>query len=586
MIRDQMNKSKLICLFAILMLVTIVETSSHLAFAATEKVTITQGSGANQSCVATANCFDSNNIQITVGDTVTWTNQDSVIHTVTSGSPSDTQTGTIFDSSVMTPDSTFSFTFNNIGTYNYFDMGYPWMTGKVIVVPSTTNADITVSTDKSSYNYGDTIVISGYVSPVIPNQMITYQLQLPTGDKSATSQVNPNADGSYTISASFANPNLSSGVYAVIVTYGGIQNQATFSYVGSQAQAPAIPSTTYIPSTTTPSIQYNIPYWVKNDAKWWGEGQISDAEFVKAIQYLVDSSILTPNQSMSEINQIQDQNQAIRQAASQTTNQINQLQQENNNLQTENENLKLQMQQYGNYVKSQLQQLNNTLMPQLQLLAAEASKPYTIISNDTVNWYFSDSQGNRYHWTYPMSGYDAIVTLNNIFPTIPTYNLQLPNGAIVTTYNYTEVAKILSEKREFNNVVDQIYDNAGSDEQFIYEVSYIVSEMTTYNKDITNHNLWPPEVLTRGEGDCKDKAILIADLLRSSSHTSNWKIDLVILDSDNPTNPQKVNHMIVYVDTGQQKYYVESTATPDINALNVWAGIAIYGWNIPYGNAQ
>ncbi len=38
--------------------------------------------------------------------------------------------------------------------------------------------------------------------------------------------------------------------------------------------------------------QPNIPSWIKNTAKWWGEGQISDDEFIKAIQYLIDQKIL------------------------------------------------------------------------------------------------------------------------------------------------------------------------------------------------------------------------------------------------------------------------------------------------------
>jgi phospholipase C len=35
-----------------------------------------------------------------------------------------------------------------------------------------------------------------------------------------------------------------------------------------------------------------IPYWIKNIAKWWGEGQISEDEFVNALQYLIDKGIL------------------------------------------------------------------------------------------------------------------------------------------------------------------------------------------------------------------------------------------------------------------------------------------------------
>ena len=38
--------------------------------------------------------------------------------------------------------------------------------------------------------------------------------------------------------------------------------------------------------------QVSIPKWVKNTALWWGQGQISDADFVKAIQWLVDNGMI------------------------------------------------------------------------------------------------------------------------------------------------------------------------------------------------------------------------------------------------------------------------------------------------------
>jgi len=35
-----------------------------------------------------------------------------------------------------------------------------------------------------------------------------------------------------------------------------------------------------------------IPQWVKSNAGWWADGQISDQEFVKGIQYLISSGII------------------------------------------------------------------------------------------------------------------------------------------------------------------------------------------------------------------------------------------------------------------------------------------------------
>lgn len=331
-----------------------------------------------------------------------------------------------------------------------------------------------------------------------------------------------------------------------------------------------------LPYSTVSAQVNNIPQWIKNNAVWWGNSQISDSEFIKGMQYLVDNNILRIS-DQDEINKLKSENQNL-QTQLKTENQ------KYNEASHTSQNLQSQLQQAQDRISvlqdNNLQQTLSNVKETLQKIQ-ESSKPSTVISSGTVNWYFSDSMGNRYHWTLPIATYDAYVKYNTI-ENVPTYNLQLPNGQTVSTYDYSKLAKYLSERKEWSGVVDSLYDNAGSDDQFIYEVWHLVAEMTTYNKDITNNNLWPTEVFTRGEGDCKDKSILIADLLRSSSHTRNWDIKLEIMDMDNPNNPQTVNHMIVLVNTGQSNYAIEATATPDNNGLNVWAGKQIFGWSVPF----
>jgi len=75
-----------------------------------------------------------------VGDTVTWTNKDTIMHTVTSGTgPSDTTKGKDFDSgysgptALTTTGKTFSHKFTTAGTFPYFCQLHPTMVGKVIV---------------------------------------------------------------------------------------------------------------------------------------------------------------------------------------------------------------------------------------------------------------------------------------------------------------------------------------------------------------------------------------------------------------------------------------------------------------------
>ena len=77
--------------------------------------------------------FDPQEITVKTGTTVSWTNSDSASHTVTSGEPSDTTPGTLFDSGLIKPGKTFQHTFDKAGEVEYFCSVHPWMTGKVTV---------------------------------------------------------------------------------------------------------------------------------------------------------------------------------------------------------------------------------------------------------------------------------------------------------------------------------------------------------------------------------------------------------------------------------------------------------------------
>src|SRR5215208_1974590 len=107
--------------------------------------TATGASGANTgtsvsiasgSSSLTDTAYQPNPIQVSVGNTVTWTNNDSQPHTVTSGSNG--QPDNKFNSSpnfspLLNPVQTFSFTFTQAGDYPYFCMLHPNMVGTVSV---------------------------------------------------------------------------------------------------------------------------------------------------------------------------------------------------------------------------------------------------------------------------------------------------------------------------------------------------------------------------------------------------------------------------------------------------------------------
>jgi plastocyanin len=95
------------------------------------EVNIPEGSGV-PGCEEKKECFIPFEVSIAVGGEVIWNNGDTAAHTVTSGNPSDGPDG-VFDSSLFMAGKTFSHTFDEAGTYEYFCMVHPWMTGTIQV---------------------------------------------------------------------------------------------------------------------------------------------------------------------------------------------------------------------------------------------------------------------------------------------------------------------------------------------------------------------------------------------------------------------------------------------------------------------
>ncbi len=65
-------------------------------------------------------------LTVKAGTSVTWINKDDVPHTVVS-------TSRKFASRVLDTDERFSFTFKDLGTYEYYCSVHPHMTGKIVV---------------------------------------------------------------------------------------------------------------------------------------------------------------------------------------------------------------------------------------------------------------------------------------------------------------------------------------------------------------------------------------------------------------------------------------------------------------------
>ncbi len=78
---------------------------------------------------AGSNSFSPNPVEVKVGETVTWINDDSGRHTVTSKDG-------VFESELMGKGQSFSYTFDKAGEYPYFCSPHPGMVGTVVVTES------------------------------------------------------------------------------------------------------------------------------------------------------------------------------------------------------------------------------------------------------------------------------------------------------------------------------------------------------------------------------------------------------------------------------------------------------------------
>ena len=69
-------------------------------------------------------------LTVKAGTTVTWRNEDDIPHTVASSVR-------VFKSTALDTDDSFSFTFTEPGSYDYFCSMHPHMRGKIVVEPGT-----------------------------------------------------------------------------------------------------------------------------------------------------------------------------------------------------------------------------------------------------------------------------------------------------------------------------------------------------------------------------------------------------------------------------------------------------------------
>lgn len=82
-----------------------------------------------------------------------------------------------------------------------------------------------------------------------------------------------------------------------------------------------------------------IPSWVKNNAIWWGEGQISDSEFLSALQFLINNGHLKIADSSEDVTELEKELESSKNLKNKYQQGLVELKSENNKLKAENTRL-------------------------------------------------------------------------------------------------------------------------------------------------------------------------------------------------------------------------------------------------------
>ncbi len=136
---DLLKQITTIVVIAVIILVTIALAFSNYSFEENVEETDLTIKGdvimptkvSRPGCEENDRCYIPSLIVIEKGKQVTWVNEDSAFHSITSGyygAPTD-----LFDSGHLDPFESYTLTFDETGTYDYFCTLHPWMKGQVIV---------------------------------------------------------------------------------------------------------------------------------------------------------------------------------------------------------------------------------------------------------------------------------------------------------------------------------------------------------------------------------------------------------------------------------------------------------------------
>ncbi len=218
---------------------------------------------------------------ILVGDRIIWENNDIVSHSITSGLPKHPEfSGEFFNPGLVNPGESVSHVLLNsdFNAFYYFCEFHPWLAGNFFIGDSSIaqpEVNDPIIIEKESYSLGDAITFSGKVHPDFKNTEYAVLIYNQNNDLVYISE------GTFDDKAAYGETIISGGDLWNID--GEYKIKIVYSVPSKIAQT---------------SIQFSkdntktIPIWIKNVGGYWCADQISDKEFIDAVQYLITEKII------------------------------------------------------------------------------------------------------------------------------------------------------------------------------------------------------------------------------------------------------------------------------------------------------
>jgi len=139
---------------------------------------------------------------------------------------------------------------------------------------------LSIQTNKSEYQYSDLLSFVIRVSNVT-EQMLTLHIRDESGKNSApiVFQI-VNTTTTITARESFDPTVYKPGVYYLDAEYSGARDSTTFRIIDSD--------------------KIVIPSWVKNLGRWWSQELVTDKDFARGIEYLIEEKIIVIPESVHQ----------------------------------------------------------------------------------------------------------------------------------------------------------------------------------------------------------------------------------------------------------------------------------------------